>query len=434
MTGTPAGARDRPLTLAGPAGDGGAQLRAATTAVYLAFVSSGFAFATWAARIPNVKAQLQLSPRQLGLLLLALPIGSIVSLLAAGPVVTSISPRRAVAAAGLTSAAGLCLAGIGAQGDFSVTATGLALLGLSTGVWDVAMNVEAAAVEQRSGRSMMSRFHASLSAGTVLGAGVAAACAALHVPVVAHLAVVAVLVAVAVPVSTRRYLATGTEPSTPRSARDAVRAWTEPRTLALGIFVLSMAFSEGTGNDWLASAMIEGHHTSVAAGALSFAMFVAAMTLGRWFGPPLVNRYGPRLVTRASAVLAMSGLAVTIFGPHQAVALLGVITWGLGTAMGFPLGISAAADDPGRAAVRVSVVSSIGYTAFLAGPPLLGFLANHVGILRSLSITLGVVTVGLLFTASFAANGSQRPSGGVRRRAKDQDARRAPHAGPSRFG
>ncbi|WP_158566262.1 MFS transporter [Micromonospora craterilacus] len=386
-------------------------MRAATAAVYLAFVSSGFAFATWAARIPSVKSQLQLSPRQLGLLLLALPIGSIISLLTAGPFVAHTSPRRAVAVASLASAAGLCLSGIGAQGAFTVTAMGLALLGLGTGIWDVAMNVEAAAVEQRAGTSMMSRFHASLSGGTVIGAGLAAACAALHIPVVVHLGVVAALIAIAVPLSTRRYLATDTRPSTHHPTRDALRAWTEPRTLALGIFVLSMAFSEGTGNDWLASAMIEGHHTSVAAGSLSFAIFVAAMTIGRWFGPPLVDRYGPRLVTRASAVLAMSGLAVTIFGPHQAFALVGVITWGLGTAMGFPLGISAAADDPSRAAIRVGVVSSIGYTAFLAGPPLLGFLAEHVGILRSLSITMGVVAVGLLFTASLRTAGSQRPHG-----------------------
>ncbi|MFJ8582953.1 MFS transporter [Micromonospora sp. NPDC093277] len=411
MTGTPLGAPDRSPALAAPAGDGRAQVRAATAAVYLAFVGSGFAFATWAARIPSVKNQLQLSPQQLGLLLLALPIGSVMSVLAAGTVVARIGPRRAVAVAGLASAAGLCLAGIGAQGAVTVTAAGLALLGLSTGIWDVAMNVEAAAVEQRAGTSMMSRFHASLSAGTVLGAGLAAACAALHIPVVAHLAFVAVLVAVALPLSTRGYLATDTRPSASRPTRNALRAWAEPRTLAVGVFVLSMAFSEGTGNDWLASAMIEGHHTSVAAGSLSFAMFVAAMTLGRWFGPPLVNRHGPRLVTRASAVLAMSGLAITIFSPHQAFALVGVIIWGLGTAMGFPLGISAAADDPTHAASRVSVVSSIGYTAFLAGPPLLGFLANHIGILRSLSVTLGVVTVGLLFTASFQADGRRRPQG-----------------------
>ena len=235
----------------------------------------------------------------------------------------------------------------------------------------------------------------------VLGAGFAALCAAFRIPVVVHLALVAVLVAVAVPLSTRGYLATDTQPSARRPARNALRAWTEPRTLALGIFVLSMAFSEGTGNDWLAAAMIEGHHISEAAGSLSFAIFVAAMTLGRWFGPPLVNRYGPRLVTRASGILAMSGLAITIFGPHHVLALVGVVTWGLGTAMGFPLGISAAADDPNHAAIRVSVVSSIGYTAFLAGPPALGLLANHVGILRSLSITLVVVAVGLLFTTSF---------------------------------
>ncbi|GAA2393810.1 MFS transporter [Dactylosporangium salmoneum] len=405
MTGSPMDAHTPMLPAAGSTGTGRGPARAATAAVYLAFISSGFTFATWASRIPDVKSQLHLNPKQLGLLLLALPVGSIASLLAAGTVVAHLGPRRVVAIASLTGAAGLCLAGTGAHGTAVLTTAGLVLLGLSTGVWDVAMNVEAAAVEQRTDASIMSRFHASLSVGTVFGAAFAAACTALHVPVVAHLAVVAVLIAVTVPLSTRGYLATDTQRTAHHTTRNTLRAWTEPRTLALGLFVLTMAFSEGTGNDWLASAMIEGHHTSVAAGSLTFATFVAAMTLGRWFGPPLVNRHGPRLVTRASAALAMLGLGITVFGPHQILALIGVIAWGLGTAMGFPLGISAAADDPDRAAIRVSVVSSIGYTAFLAGPPLLGFFANHVGILRSLSITMGVVAIGLLFSASFRRDG-----------------------------
>lgn len=373
-------------------------MKRAIAAVYLAFLGSGFLFATWAARIPSVKSQLGLDARELGLLLLALPAGSIVSLLVAGAFVAWTGARRAVASASLTGAGGLCLAGLGAQGSVVVTAVGLSLLGLATGIWDVAMNVEAAVVEKRLGASIMSRFHASLSAGTVLGAAVAAGCAALRVPVTAHLVVVGMLVAVAVPLSTRGYL-----PAAPHSSRrsgSALRAWTEPRTLVLGLFVLTMGFSEGTGNDWLASAMIEGHSTSVAVGSLSFAVFVAAMTLGRWFCPPLVDRHGPRLVIRVSAGVAVVGLAITVFGPNQASAIVGVIAWGLGTAMGFPLGISAAAEDPGVAAARVSVVSTIGYTAFLAGPPLLGFVAHDVGILRSLSITMGVVTIGLFLASA----------------------------------
>ncbi|TQS43092.1 MFS transporter [Cryptosporangium phraense] len=384
-------------------------VRAAAVAVFAAFLSSGFAFATWAARIPTVKDQLHLDARQLGLLLLALPAGSLASLLASGAVVGALGPRRAVAASSLTGATGLGLAGLGSESSVALTVTGLAVYGLATGIWDVAMNVEAAAVEQRAGRSIMSRFHASLSAGTVLGAAAGAGCAALGVPVGPHLVAVALLVAVAVPVSTRRYLAAG--PPSPGPRAKARRAWTEPRTLALGLFVLTAGFSEGTGNDWLASAMVEGHRTSVAAGSLSFALFVAAMTLGRWFGPSLVDRWGPRRVTRVGGTIALAGLVTTVFGPHWTWALAGVVAWGLGTAMGFPLGISAAAGDPGRAAARVGVVSTIGYTAFLAGPPLLGFVADHVGILRSLTITAAVVAVGLLLTSALPGTkaGAARP-------------------------
>jgi MFS family permease len=380
-----------------------ASLRSSTAVVYLAFSGSGFLFATWAARIPSVRSQLGLDARELGLLLLALPAGSIASLLVAGAFVAHSGPRRAVAAAGLAGATGLGLAGLGAPGSVVVTAVGLALLGLATGIWDVAMNVEAAAVEQARGVAIMSRFHASLSAGTVVGAAVAAACAAVGVPVTAHLVAVGLLIGVAVPLSTRWYLRAGTPEDRP--AGSALRAWTEPRTLVLGLFVLTMGFSEGTGNDWLASAMIEGHRTSVAGGSLTFALFVAAMTVGRWFGPPLVDRFGPRPVIRVGAVVALAGLMATVFGPNPLTAVIGVVGWGLGTAMGFPLGISAAAEDPRRAAARVGVVSTIGYTAFLAGPPLLGFAADHVGILRSLSITAGLVAVGLLLATGLPERG-----------------------------
>ena len=140
-------------------------------------------------------------------------------------------------------------------------------------------------------------------------------------------------------------------------------------------------------------------------GPLTFAIFLAAMTLGRWFGPGLIDRFGRVSVVRTSALVALVGLLLVVFGQFIGVAMAGAALWGLGAALGFPVGMSAAADDPQMSAARVSVVASIGYTAFLAGPPLVGFLGDEFGVLRALT-----VTAGLLALAAMIA-GTVRPIG-----------------------
>jgi fucose permease len=381
-------------------------------AVFVAFIASGFGFASWASRIPQVRDVLHVRPAQLGLILLAVAVGSIIALPVAGIVVTRLGTARSIAVMSLILAVGLATIGVGVRFGAVPVAVGLFLLGFGNGTWDVAMNVEGAAVEQRLGRSIMSRFHAGWSVGTVAGALLGSAAAALHIPVTAHMLAVAVMVAVAVPYAVRSFLPAQqrTEQHADRDGparRHPLLAWTEPRTVLIGVFVLTMAFTEGTGNDWLGVAVIDGYGAPPAVGSLGFAVFVAAMTVGRWYGPGVLDRYGRTPVLRISALTALGGLALFVFGPGLGTAMAGAVLWGLGTALGFPVGMSAAADDPARAAARVSVVASIGYVAFLAGPPLIGLLGNRYGVLHSLTVVAGLLAVGLL-TA-----GACRPLPGV---------------------
>jgi MFS family permease len=138
-------------------------------------------------------------------------------------------------------------------------------------------------------------------------------------------------------------------------------------------------------------------------GAIGFGVFVAAMTVARLVGGSALERFGRVATLRMTAALALAGLLLVLLGGSVPVAMAGALLWGMGAALGFPVGMSAAADDESRAAVRVSVVSSIGYTAFLAGPPLIGLLAEHVGILRALFVVVAALTLGL------AASGASRP-------------------------
>jgi MFS family permease len=397
VTGEPAVPESVTLTTSRP----DPAVRRATLAVYVAFAGNGFAFASWAARIPQVRDKLHVSPGGLGLLLLCISIGSIVAMPLAGLTVTRLGESRAVAVMSLILATGLGTVAIGYRYGVAPVAVGLLLLGFGNGTWDVAMNVQGAYVEQRLGRVIMPRFHAGWSIGTVTGAGIGSAMVALHVSVTAHLIAVTVLVAAGVPPATRLFLRhrSHAEPESPRSP---LAAWLEPRTLLIGLFVLCMAFSEGTGNDWLGVAMIDGYHVPAAIGTLTFAVFLAAMTTGRWFGPGVIDRHGRVPVLRVSAAVALAGLLLVVFGTVVPLAILGVVLWGLGSSLGFPVGLSAAADDPRYAAGRVSVASSIGYCAFLGGPPVVGFLGDHVGVLRGLIIAAGLLGLAILVSRATA--------------------------------
>jgi MFS family permease len=372
------------------------RLRSARNAVYVVFTAAGFAFASWAARIPQVRSELRVTPGVLGLILLTIAIGSTIAMPLSGLVITRIGERRTVLVMSLIAALGLATVALGYRHGIPFVVAGLFLFGFGSGNWDVAMNVQAAAVEQALGRSIMPRFHAGWSIGTVSGAGLGAIMVAAGVPVTAHLLAVAVAVAIAVPVATRRFLphapAPNPDPAGAAVRRSPLSAWTEPRTLLIGLFVLCMAFTEGTGNDWLSLGVIGGYHAAPVVGTLALATFLAAMTVGRWFGPRFIDRFGRVTMLRAGAATALTGLLLIVFGRFLPVALAGAVLLGLGTSLGFPVGLSAAADDPRHAAGRVSTTSSIGYVAFLAGPPSIGFLGDHVGVLHSLSLA-GVVLV-----------------------------------------
>jgi cyanate permease len=258
----------------------------------------------------------------------------------------------------------------------------------------------------------MPRFHAGFSVGTVVGALIGAGMVALGVPVTVHLLAVAVLVGVAVPFAVRGFLPDEVEHDTseddaksePRSSgRKALHAWREPRTLLIGLFVLAFAFAEGVGNDWISIALIDGYGTSATVGTLGFATFLAAMTAGRWFGPRSLDRYGRVIVIRVLTVLCLVGVLLFVFGSSVIVAFAGAVLWGVGLALGFPVGMSAGADEPAMAAPRVSVIASIGYCAFLAGPPLIGFLGDHFTVLPA------VLAVAVLLAMAMMITGAIRP-------------------------
>ena len=377
----------------------------ARTSVAWVFALNGLAVASWFARVPAARDALQLTSGQLGLLLLVLSAGAVVAMPMAGAIVRAAGPARSVTGSTLVLALGLGFVGVATATGLGAAAVGLGLfaVGFGSGLCDVSMNVEAANVERRLGRTMMPRFHAAWSVGTVIGAAFGTVAARFGLPVEAHLGLVALAVGFGTTAAARNFLLPVPDEDRPAEPGVTVRrAWREPRTILIGLFVFIMAFTEGTANDWLAVATVDGYEVSTAAGAAMFGVFVAAMTAGRTFGTLALDRWGRVPVLLGSTVLAAAGALITVFAGRLPLAALGVVLWGLGAALGFPMGMSAAGDDEAFAPARVSVVAVIGYTAFLAGPPAVGLLGDHMGTLRALLVVPVMLLPALVLAPNLA--------------------------------
>ncbi len=378
----------------------GARVRRARNAVFLVFAASGLAFSSLASRLPDIKRILDLTPGELGGILLAGALGAVLGLPVSGRLIQRFGTRATVRSGAASTAIGLSAAGLCVDALHSrpalMGALFLATLGL--GVWDVSMNHEGTVVERGLGRAIMPWFHAFFSGATVVAALFGSLMTALAVPVWLHLAAMALAAFAAVWIGTADFFPD--EPEVTEGDRaESVRgssAWLEPRTLLVGLVVLVAAFTEGTANDWVAVAMTEGHRLPAWAGVLGFAVFLSAMTAGRILGTAALDCYGRVPVLRSLFVIAIAGSLLVVFGGPVG-AFLGAALWGLGASLGFPVGMSAAADEPARAAARLSVVSTIGYLAFLGGPPLLGYLGDRIGVLHAL------LAVGALLVPAFLA-------------------------------
>lgn len=380
-------------------------VRSARNAVGASFALNGLIFATLVSRLPDIRHDLDLSNSALGVLLLAGSLGSMLALPISGRVIERISPAATVRLGAAMVVVGLLTLAVGATvvDVFVVALAGNLVYGMGVSLWDVAMNLEGAEVERHLRRTVMPRFHAGWSMGSIAGSALGIPMAALHVPVVLHCLGVLVVACSLTVHGSRSFL-----PVAPKEkdAPPRVSAWREPRTLMIGVLVLCFAIVEGSANDWLSLAIIDGYDTPHWVGVAGFSGFVIAMTVGRMLGPVALDRIGRAPMLWASAGASAVGVLVAVYGGSLPVMFAGIVLWGLGSALGFPVGISAAADDPARAAARVSVVASVAYSAFFVGPPLLGVLGDQVGTLRALT-----VVALLMVPAAFAVLAARPQSG-----------------------
>ena len=382
-------------------------------AIVAAFAVGGVALSTWGPRLPAIRADLNLGTGGLGVLLAGITVGSVTGLLVSTPILGWLGPRRALPAAMLLIAGAVTVVGVGAGAlkSVPVVAVGFVVAGLAIGTLDVMINVEGAAIERAFGRTLMPFMHGAWSAGAALGSGIGAGAAALNIsPAVQFSAEAALIVGIALAVGAAipdgsRDVQADADMQLPRAARFRgwLLGWTDWTLLMIGLVMLGAELGEGSANNWLTLAASDGHGRPAAIAALFFTAFAIGETTARVFGGPVVDRLGRVRTVRITSIVGILGISLFILVGNPAVMLIAVLLWAIGVSMGFPLGMSAAAESGPNSAARVSVVASIGYFANLAGPPAVGFLAQETSLLTALWL------VALLFSVAAVAAGALRP-------------------------
>ena len=356
-------------------------------AVSAAFLIHSAVSGTWAPRLPAIKESLGLSDGELGTALVGLAIGLVVGTRVAGAPVDRFGSRPVMRVGFPLLAATLVLPGLA---DSLVTLfLALFVLGLASGALDVAMNAQGIEVERELGRPILSGLHGLWSVGLGLGAGVAALAAAIDADPLDQFAVVGALLAVASVVFLRGLLAAPTRAAgEPEEERVTVH-WTLALVL-LGVIAFCSFVGEGAASDWSAVYMTQELGTSEALGALAFAAFAVTMATARFAADPLRARLGNLVLARGGSLIAAVGLGIALLVHEPAAAIAGFALLGLGLAPVVPITFSAAGDLDARATGRlVGRVATLGYVGSVAGPIMIGWLAEAT----SLRVALALVVV-----------------------------------------
>lgn len=367
-------------------------------ALFLFFFIVGLSMASWITRTPAIRDRLGVSISEMGMVLFGLSIGSMCGILSAGCAVRRAGTRTATLIGMISIVAGLLLMALGVQWRLALmTGFGLALIGAGMGLSEVAINIDGAHIETQLKKPVLHTLHGCFSLGATCGAALGIAMSSVELPVQWHLAFVAAL---GLPTTAWaiQFIPSGhgvrpdaAKLKRPDTPSDPHQLWRERKLLAIGFIVLAMAFAEGSANDWLPLLMVDEHGFEETSGSAVFMAFALSMTVGRFSGSYLLSRFGRAGVMRASAISGVVGLAIVILTHSQALAGIGVLLWGLGAALGFPVALSAAGDSGPDPDTRVRVAATAGYMAFLVGPPLLGFVGEAVGLRNAMYVVLILV-------------------------------------------
>jgi MFS family permease len=394
-----------------------ARLRAERAAVSTVFAVNGALFGNWVPRIPAITDLVHASPGLLGVVLLCLAGGGVVAMPYFGRLCARRSSTRVVPWAGVADAAALPLVALAAHTHSpAVLALALFVFGAAAGATDVSMNANAVAIVRRAQRPLMPGFHALYSVGGMVGAGMGSLAIRLGLGLVTHFVIAAALGAACV-LAVARWLAPDrAEPDTPAAAPAlpaALAAPAEPAAparprfsprsalrrvdvllLVFGGVALCSGVAEGAMADWTALFLRDVRHTSDAVGGIGYAAFAVAMAVVRFSGGAILTRWAPAAVLVAGSTLTAVGILVAIGVPVAAAGIIGFAAVGAGSGFGFPIALNAAGAHRLGAGPAIGIVTTLGYTGILLGPPLIGGLSQLAGLRVGLAAVAVVAAIG----------------------------------------
>jgi MFS family permease len=374
----------------------------ARLAVAAIFCANSAVLTAWITRIPDVKARLGLSEGTLGLALLCMALGALISQPAVGWLLGHIGSRRITTVAALVFCVSIMLPA--AATELWLLLIALFVFGALNGGLDVAMNAQAAQVEQGFGRPIMASFHGLWSVGGLVGSVLGGVAADSRLPLGTHFALAGALGLVTVAVAVRWLW-----PDGPSVGAHGPSFALPPRSLlTMGVIAFAVLICEGAVADWSAVYLRESLGSGPGLAAAGYSAFALLMAIGRLTGDRLTERVGPQALVRGGGVLVVLGMARALLSATPLLAIAGFACVGAGVACIFPVLLSMAARTPGVSpGVGIAAIATAGYTGFLVGPPLIGSLAE----LSSLGSALGVLALAGALTAALA--GTLRRSTGL---------------------
>ena len=360
------------------------------------FFFMGLCFASWAARIPEIKSKFQLSEGQLGTLLLCLPIGSMVGLPIAGWSVHHYGSRIVILICSFAYALTLPL--IGLAPNLWVIVPVLMIFGMLGNIMNISLNTQALGFEDQLGKSILASFHGVWSMAGFTGAGLGAGMILLQFSPAAHYGVVALLSLVIILISQKYVL---NDKRKEDGSGGLVLKKPDPLLLRVGVISFLGMMAEGCMFDWSGvyfKKIVEAEPELV---SLGYVCFMGAMAFGRFVTDKAINRYGKIPVLQISGILIFLGLLLAVLFPSLYTAALGFLLVGFGVASIVPVSYGIA----GRSklyspSVALAMVSTLSFFGFLVGPPLIGFIAEAFNLQVSFAL-IAINGLGILLLTSF---------------------------------
>lgn len=366
------------------------KVSAARRATLLIFLVCGIGLSSWAPMVPFAKIRLGLNDADLGIVLLSLGAGAILTMPVTGFLINRYGSRTIALISALVIASLLPLLLL-ASSPYQLAAA-LFVFGAGIGSIDVAMNAQAVVVQERHGSHIMSSFHGMFSLGGLIGSiGLGFLIKAGLSPTVAAFSISALLVVITVTQS--KYLLPHSEEAKMDSANFVLP---KGPVLLLGIMCFILFLAEGSLLDWSAVFLQFSRNFDPSLSGIGYAAFSVAMAAMRLAGDGIIHKLGSAKVVLYGTLLAGSGFLIAVLIPSAIAALFGFVLVGLGAANVVPVFFTAAGRIPNvPPSIALSAVTILGYSGQLAGPALIGIIAE----MTSLSIALGLVGILLLIVA-----------------------------------